>query len=69
MEGKVLIPVWESVDLVTSHPNSLPDSRDSRRALRRNRSDSTILEKDVPSTDVQGRTDDRSLYVCTPSCC
>ena len=52
MEGKYLSPVWDSGD-----PSSSPtDSKSSRRALRRNRSDSEILDKDVPSINVQGKS-------------
>ena len=51
MEGKHLSPVWDSGDSSTRPPDSKP----SRRALRRNRSDSEILDKDVPSISVQGR--------------
>ena len=50
MEGKYLSPVWDSGDPSTSQA----DSKSSRRALRRNRSDSEILDKDVPPINVQG---------------
>ena len=49
MEGKLLSPVWDSNDPTVSH------STPSRRMLRRNRSDSEILDKDVPPISVQGR--------------
>lgn len=56
MDRKVLSLVRESSDRTPSHSNSLSNSGHPKRVLRRNCSDSDILDKDVPSVDVEGRT-------------
>lgn len=50
MDGKPpRTPQYGSI-AAESHPTSLSDSKHSRRALKRNRSDSRILDKDVSSS-------------------
>ena len=58
MDGKVLPLVRESSDCT---PNSLSYSGHPKRVLRRNCSDSDVLDKDVPSVDVEGRTSHFSI--------
>ena len=52
MDEKLLSPLREPRNPTT---NSHPDSRLPRRMLRRNCSDSEILDKDVPPVHVEGR--------------
>jgi len=55
MDVKLLSPVKETKDLSELHPGDLTDSKHPKRRLKRNSSESDILDKDVPIIEQQGK--------------